>query len=54
MPVRMGKKKYKTFKSAQKAVAKKKGISMKRAGAYVASVERKQGINPRTGKKSKK
>ena len=54
MPVKMGKKTYKTFKGAQRAIAKKKGISMKRAGAYVASVERKRGINPRTGKKTRK
>ncbi|MFY9872331.1 MAG: hypothetical protein WAK17_21690 [Candidatus Nitrosopolaris sp.] len=35
------------------ACQKKKGISKDRANAYVASVERKQGIEPRTGKKKK-
>jgi hypothetical protein len=50
----LGKKKYKSFKGAAAAVAKKKGISKERAAAYVASVERKQGIEPRTGKKIKK
>jgi hypothetical protein len=52
-PVRLGKKKYKTLKSAASAVAKKKGISKERASAYVATVERLQGRNPRTGKKVK-
>jgi hypothetical protein len=42
MPIKIGKRKYKSFKGAQKAVAKKKGISMKRAGAYVATVDRAQ------------
>ena len=46
----MGKKKYKTFGKAKAAVKKKKGLSDKRAAAYVATVERKQGIEPRTGK----
>lgn len=54
MPVRMGKKKYKTFGGAVGAVRKKKGWGKARASAYVAAVERKQGINPRTGKKTKK
>lgn len=54
MPAKLGKKKYSSFGKAAAAVAKKKGISKERAAAYVAAVERKQGINPRTGKKSKK
>ena len=41
MPVKIGKKKYKTFNKAKAAVAKKKGISKERAAAYVATVERK-------------
>ena len=36
----MGKKKYKTFGKAVAAVQKKKGLSKKRASAYVATVER--------------
>jgi hypothetical protein len=54
MPVKLGKKKYKKFSDASAAVQKKKGIPKERANAYVASVERKQGIEPRTGTKSKK
>ncbi|HYY86150.1 MAG TPA: hypothetical protein VE594_03495 [Nitrososphaeraceae archaeon] len=42
MPIKMGKKKYKTFETAAAAVAKKKGISKDRARAYVAVVDRKQ------------
>ena len=53
MPVRMGKKRYKSFGGAAAAIAKKKGISKERAAAYVAAVERKQGRNPRTGKKER-
>lgn len=51
MPIKVGKKRYKTFAGAERA-AKKKGVS--NPGAYVASIERKQGINPRTGRKQKK
>jgi hypothetical protein len=51
MPVKLGKKKYEKFSDASAAVQKKKGISKDRANAYVASVERKQGIEPRTGRK---
>lgn len=54
MPAKLGKKKYKSFGTAAGAIAKKKGISKERAAAYVAAVERKQGINPRTGKKQTK
>jgi hypothetical protein len=54
MPIRMGKKKYKSFSTAKKAIKKKKGLSDKRAAAYVAAVERKQGIDPRTKKHIKK
>ena len=54
MPVKLGKKKYKKFSDASAAGQKKKGISKERANAYVASVERKQGIEPRTGTKRKK
>lgn len=42
MPIKMGKKKYKSFDTAAAAVAKKKGISKERAKAYVAVVDRKQ------------
>ena len=42
MPIRLGKKKYKSFDRAAVAVAKKKGISKERAKAYVAVVDRKQ------------
>ena len=38
----MGKKKFKTFAGAAKSVAKKKGLSKKRAAAYVAAIDRKQ------------
>jgi len=38
MPIKIGKKKYKSFAGAAKAVAKKKGISAKRARAYTAVV----------------
>lgn len=54
MPARLGKKRYASFGTAAAAVAKKKGISKERAAAYVAAVERKQGINPRTGGKLRK
>lgn len=42
MPIRLGKKKYKSFDRAAAAVAEKKGISKERAKAYVAVVDRKQ------------
>ena len=42
LPIKMGKKKYKSFDTAVAAVAKKKGISKVRAKAYVAVVDRKQ------------
>jgi hypothetical protein len=54
MPVKLGKKKYEKFSDASAAIQKKKGISKDRANAYVASVERKQGVEPRTGKKKTK
>lgn len=50
MPVKMGKKRYKTFGKAKAAVKKKKGLSDKRAAAYVAATERYQGIDPKSGK----
>lgn len=50
MPVRLGKKKYKSFAAAKRAVAKK---GIRNPAAYVAQVERLQGRNPRTGKKVK-
>jgi hypothetical protein len=53
MPVKLGKKKYEKFSDASAAIQKKKGIPKDRANAYVASVERKQGIEPRTGKGTK-
>ena len=53
MSVKLGKKKYEKFSDASAAVQKKKGISKDRANAYVASIERKQGIDPRTGKGTK-
>jgi hypothetical protein len=51
MPVKLGKKKYAKFADASAAIQKKKRISKDRANAYVASVERKQDIEPRTGRK---
>jgi hypothetical protein len=54
MPVKLGKKKYEKFSDASAEIQKKKGISKDRANAYVAAVERKQGIEPRTGTKTKK
>ena len=45
----MGKKTYKSFKGAARAVARKKGISIKRASAYVATVDRAQ--HPRKRKR---
>jgi hypothetical protein len=54
MPVRLGKKSYKNFEKAKEAVKKNKGLSDKRASAYVAAVERAQGKDPRTGNKIKK
>jgi hypothetical protein len=42
MPIKTGKKKYKSFNTAAVAVAKKKGISKERAKAYVAVIDRKQ------------
>jgi len=54
MPVKLGKKKYEKFSDASAAVQKKKGISKERANAYVASVERKQGIEPRRGTRTTK
>jgi hypothetical protein len=53
MPVKLGKKKYEKFSDASAAIQKKKGISKDRANAYVAAVERKQGIEPRTGTKKR-
>jgi hypothetical protein len=49
MRVKLGKKKYEKFSDASAAIQKKNGISKNRANAYVASIERKQGIDP-TGK----
>lgn len=40
MPVKLGKKRYKNFNSAKRAVMRKKHLSSKRAAAYVATVER--------------
>lgn len=50
----MGAKKFKKFSTAANSIAKKKGMSKKRAAAYVAAVERAQGKDPRTGKKIKR
>jgi hypothetical protein len=50
MPVKIGSKTYKAHNSAAKAIAKKKGLPIDRAHAYVAVVERKQ----RGGSKKKK
>jgi hypothetical protein len=52
MPIKIGKKKYEKFADASAAIQKKKGISKERANAYVATVERRQGIEPRTGRKT--
>jgi len=55
MPVKMGKKSYKTFGKARSAIMRKKGLSKKRAAAYVATVEmRRTGKSPRTGKPIKR
>lgn len=50
MPLKLGKKKFANFASAKKAVA---GKGIKNAAAYVATVERLQNKDPRTGKKVK-
>ena len=42
MPVNLGKKSYKNSEGAKEAVKRDKGLSEKRASAYVASVERLQ------------
>lgn len=42
MPIKLGKKKYKTFSGAKRAIMKKRGLSAKRAAAYVATIDRKQ------------
>jgi len=52
MPIKIGKKKYEKFADASAAIQKKKGISKERANAYVATVERRQGIEPRTGRRT--
>ena len=49
MPIKMGKKKYKSFKGAVNSVSKKKGLSKERAAAYVATIDRKQ--HPKNKKK---
>jgi hypothetical protein len=51
MPVKIGKKKYKSFSSAKKAAARK---GIRNPAAYVAAIERAQGRDPRTGKKIKR
>lgn len=50
MPLKLGKKKFANFAKAKKAVA---GKGIKNPAAYVAQVERLQGVDPRTGKKVK-
>lgn len=52
MPIKIGKKSHPTFSSAAKAIAKKKGWSMKRASAYVAVVEAAQ-QGKKIGRKAK-
>lgn len=42
MPLKINKKKYKSFKGAANAIAKKKGLSKERAAAYTAVIDRKQ------------
>ena len=49
LPIKMGSKKYKSFKGAVNSVAKKKGLSKDRAAAYVATIDRKQ--HPKNKKK---
>ena len=51
MPVKLGNKTYKGHNSAARAIAKKKGISMDRAHAYVNAVETK--INKARARKRK-
>ena len=50
MPLKLGKKKFANFAKAKKAVA---GKGIKNPAAYVAAIERAQGVDPRTGKKIK-
>ena len=52
MPIKIGKKKYEKFADASAAIQKKKGISKERANSYVATIERRQGIEPRTGRRT--
>lgn len=52
MPIKIGKKKYEKFADASAAIQKKKGTSKERANAYVATIERRQGIEPRTGRRT--
>jgi hypothetical protein len=51
MPVKIGKKRYKSFAGAKKAAARK---GIRNPAAYVAAIERAQGRDPRTGKKIKR
>lgn len=51
IPVKIGRKKYKSFASAKKAAARK---GIRNPAAYVAAIERAQGRDPRTGKKIKR
>lgn len=51
MPVKVGKKTFKNFKSYASSIKKKKGMSQERANAYAASVLRKTGDLPKPKKK---
>lgn len=42
MPIKIGEKWYASFERAAQMIAKKKGIPIQRARAYVATIERKQ------------
>ena len=54
IPIKLGKKKYKNFKAATKAVMKKKKLSKDKAAAYVATVERTITKRRAAKRKSKK
>jgi hypothetical protein len=54
LPLKIGKKKYKSFSTAASSIAKSKGISKERASAYVATIARAKGDLPPAKKKKKK
>ena len=52
MPIKVKGKKYKTFTGAKNAVKKSKGLSDKKAAAYVATVDRAQNKKGKTKSKT--